>query len=105
MTQHIYPAVNKQGKEVRITVGWDRPLRELFAQVWFKGNDGPTFSTLADKFSTDQVVQLDSWLQCKGFKVPAPVLQGLEIDVRNNLGNNVTEYDAAGIVIPDNASN
>ncbi|MBC8742004.1 hypothetical protein F6X40_36305 [Paraburkholderia sp. UCT31] len=104
MTQRFFPAKDESSNQFEVMVGWDRPLRELFANVFrIKANgkrDGdPQFSTLDDSFSTDFPEELQEWLKDKGFTIPQSILAALDADVAGNNGNIVAFYNADGEVI------
>ena len=102
MTQHCYPAKDADGNPVAITVGWDRPLQEVFANVFPVMPDGtaddfPVISTLEDGFGRGMEAEdLAQWLETKGFSLPKTVLEALSDDIEFNVGNKCVQYDEAG---------
>jgi hypothetical protein len=104
MTQHCYPAKDADGNPVEITVGWDRPLREVFANVFPVMPDGstddcPVVSTLSEKLGFARGMEaedLAQWLETKGFSMPHTVLEALSDDIEFNVGNKLVQYDEAG---------
>jgi hypothetical protein len=102
MTQHLYPATDADGNQVEIMVGWDRPLHEVFANVFPVMPDGtpddiPVISTMAEGFGRGmEADELEQWLEEKGFQMPEPVYLALADDIEFNRGNIVTRYDEQG---------
>jgi hypothetical protein len=104
MTQHVYPATDANGNQVEIMVGWDRPLHEVFANVFPVMTDGtpddiPVISTMAEGIGRGmEADELEEWLEEKGFQMPEPVYFALADDIEFNRGNVVTRYDEQGNV-------
>ena len=106
MTRRIYPARDAEGKEVTVTSGWDPGLKELFAQVVHKGDYVPTYATIHDNFSSDNVDDLQDWLKQYGIGLPQPVRDALDKDVLEDTGGYVVvEYDEQGNVLPADDTN
>jgi hypothetical protein len=104
MTQHVYPAKDAEGNLVEIMVGWDRPLHEVFANVFpvmpdGKPDDVPVISTMDEGVGCEmEADELKQWLETKGFALPESVYFALADDIEFNRGNVVTRYDEQGHV-------
>jgi hypothetical protein len=102
MTQHFYPAKDAEGNKVEIQVGWDRPMDEVFANVFSVMPDGrvddfPVVSTLHEGVGPGmEAEELEQWLEAKGYSMPPQVCSALSDDIVFNRGNVIVRYDEAG---------
>ena len=110
MTQHYYPAKDADGNPVEIMVGWDRPLHEVYANIFpvmpgGEPDDFPVISTMQEGIGAGMDAdELEQWLEAKGFSMPAAVHSALADDIEFNRGNAMTRYDEAGNIKPQSSN-
>lgn len=88
MTQHIFIDSNYQ-----VFCGWDRPLQGYFLVITIDGFDEPSYSNLDEAISHPD--SFDPFLKVLDkFRLTLPVglLDALEEDKLNNVGNKLTRW-------------
>lgn len=104
MSQHIYRSTYG-GRPVTIYMGWDRPLQGFFLVIESEGVDGYVYSNLDDPELVScgglpaTLGHFTVKLNELGLVVPQNIVQQVELDATNNVGNRRVFYDAAGNVL------
>ena len=127
MSQHRFDTKTSKGREVEVTIGYDRPLNGFFLVVSAAGfdtagtanlndsdeeddgDDGDLFiySNLGDVDLIEQgglTLDLDyfkSRLDLLGIGLPTAIEHELQEDRRQRVGNRYCLYDAAGHLLSD----
>jgi len=103
MSQHLYLSAYK-GQPVSILMGWDRPMQRFFMVIELEKAEGIVYSNLddpdlgSDGGLPDSLAHFAEKLDELGLSVPALMIQQIEIDAANNVGNRRVVYDKEGRV-------
>lgn len=97
MSQHRYETLLPGGTQASVLMGWDRPLQRFFLVVDPASGDEYLYSNLDDPDADGQpLAYFVERLSALGVQVPTRMLQEIELDRRNNVGNRQVEYSAEG---------
>jgi hypothetical protein len=95
MSQHILKTEH-EGKPVQLIIGWDRPLRQFFysLQDLSPGAEDPVLGTSmmlnqSELHSLDPIIED---LKELGITPPAKMLEEVQADAANNVGNRIEQY-------------
>lgn len=90
---------------VKVTVGWDRPLQELFCSVEPLTDDEATLDLLPDDLFTlslqkfESAESIQAALQPLGLSLPAALLASVNDDMQGNKGNVIRQFSPEGTVL------
>lgn len=105
MSQHVCPSVY-QGQPVTIALGFDRPLQGFFLSVELVEAEGFVYSNLNDPKLIyhgglpDSLAPFIEKLDELGLSVPQIMIEQVELDGANNVGNRFVMYDQDGNIEP-----
>jgi hypothetical protein len=100
MSQNRIVLAGPAGRRVQVTVGYDRPLRELFSNVVPDQRDPTDYSSI-QLASYDDVGDLEQAFSAIGMPLPRQVLDAADRDQANNVGNVVRRYDSTGALLEE----
>lgn len=101
MSQRIFRTTARDGLEVEVLLGHDRPLGHLFLVVTPAGEPDadPIYSNLNDPYAGISLRSLDHYrevLAKMGVAVPERIFEAVLADQAADAGNLVVEYGADG---------
>lgn len=106
MTQRIFDTQTSAGQAVQVMIGWDRPLKGYFLNVYLtnvpEDEDDLLFTNLELPPAESHPKSVDPFIAVLtdfGISVPDTVVQDLVADKDLNRGNVMTTYDAQGGVL------
>lgn len=106
MTQRILNSQTAAGQSVQVMMGWDRPLRGYFLNIFLTDvsdeEEDVLFTNLELPPSASHPQSFDPFIAVLtnfGITVPLNVLQDLAEDKALNRGNSVTTYSQQGEVL------
>jgi hypothetical protein len=103
MSQHVIELTNKDGKEMTVMMGWDRPLQQFFLMVE-QNQDGKEPVYLynnmddPDAWGMDDLNYFHEKLLELGLDVPQKMLMQVESDKILKVGNRFVRYLPDGTV-------
>ena len=95
MSQHFY-STNYQGKQIMVLCGWDRPMQQYFLVIEYEDltdedisdEEAYIYSNLFDESAMQQeLVFFKHKLDAFGIKLPVGMLDQVQADRLNNVGN------------------
>lgn len=106
MSQHLFPTTHA-GRQVQVTMGWDRPLQGFFMLIEFQeAKDGDYLYLNLDDESLEKHGGLPptlepflSKLDELHIQVPEQMIAQVRADARTNTGNRYVSYGADGNAI------
>lgn len=100
MSQHKHTTTTKDGKQVTVTLGYDRPLDYVFCTVMQDGNregEGEIlYSNLSDDEAGTDLQEVEYFrpiLEGLGITVPASMFTEVLIDQLERVGNKTIVHD------------
>jgi hypothetical protein len=95
MSQHIY-STTLEGKPVKLTIGWDRPLKQYFYNLMdlTPGTEEPVIGTsmTMDSAVLDNLDPILEELKRLGITPPEKMVEEVQADEINRAGNRIENY-------------
>lgn len=100
MSQHVFET-SHEGRDVSVTLGFDRPLGHVFMVIAYKQviGDGPEnlYSNLDEEDPFDQSLEhFGEALQHFGIDVPKSMFEQVDQDRKHRVGNRYVVHQASG---------
>ena len=99
MSQNSINLTGPSGHPVRVTVGFDRPLSEIFSNVLPIKDDDPTDYSSVVLASFPTVDELAATFEALKMPLPSALLDTVRLDETFGAGNVVRTFDAHGTLI------
>lgn len=100
MTQHTFVSTTKDGREVEVMAGWDRPLQGFFMVIEDTNEDsdeGYIFSNFSVTPCHPKTFDVfETVLREQGIAFPNGLLDELNVDKELNLGNKSKDWGRVG---------